>query len=1005
VPTTVRNAKPYRRSRRKTLPLHLEALEARTLLAGGVFPLPSETLDQAKNLTPGAEAVGYIGIGPAGAADVDWYHFHLNSASEVTLATRDRTEGRALVSVLSLYNTADPFTGDPTVSDYYERLGHRLIAQSSGTAAAPDAGIDTLLGPGDYYVAVSGAGNLYFNPFLADSGYPSRTGDFALTLSTRDLGLGSSGPAVLRMDPASGGVLASSPVVVRLDLSTDWTADPSNYPNIQLIYSADGSFDASSTAVSVSYTYSPAAHELQLTPAHALRAGFYKVVIGVDGMTSLPLLTDPEGLSLQFQITGNEGLPPSSPGDDTWPYAHNLGDVTGAGLVQVAGAIGDDYIDDFTPFDMNDVDLYRFHVSGAGQYEISAEVFAGRIGSPLNAAVSLFRQDSSGLHLVAANADTTNPTLPTVPYLSPPLYNDPVIHAGLTAGDYFLAVSSGLNVPDPIFGLQTGVGGVFDPSVPNSGALGDSTGNYLLNFLVEPHTLTPRVVSVQRDDGIQPGVSPARFVVQFNEPINVQQLAYQAYQTYLGGGANKMPAVFVQGPGGAQYFPRLESYDGATNQAVFVMHDGLPSGVYQLHLSGAPSGPGSLGLRDFADNPLAGNDPASGDFVYTFSVHDPAHDPGNNPLHRYNQYPNADPQNLGVLFPNEIMAGVTVSRDFTTHAPVTPAADASDVYVIQVLQRQDYVFALHGTGLGAGVYPVLVNAANFQVLLPTFEGIPTPGNVAVRYTLDPGTYFVHIGTWKPANAGAVKYDLVITMLGNAERPTSLTIGPEPAVQLRIVSTVQPPPPPAPPPKTGDSGIPADVLFALSSGLLGGNPSGDAGAGRTVLPGLTILERAVALAPGLPKSDSLASAFQTLEYAVTDDTPVITAADQREYSDGFSLPDILWDKVIEDLFNWWNQLSQRATDLLQADTIPELDSLETLTPWSDGLNPWCAAAEPSRAEEGGLALGTDRPGAGALSPEIVALALGGVFAARLRDPAQDLRTKARCRIARDQTESG
>ena len=41
----------------------------------------------------------------------------------------------------------------------------------------------------------------------------------------------------------------------------------------------------------------------------------------------------------------------------------------------------------------NSLDLYHFRVEGAGRYAFRAEVFAGRIGSPLDPGVSLFEMD------------------------------------------------------------------------------------------------------------------------------------------------------------------------------------------------------------------------------------------------------------------------------------------------------------------------------------------------------------------------------------------------------------------------------------------------------------------------------------------------------------------------------------------------------------------------------------------------------------------------------------
>src|SRR3989442_2358229 len=81
--------------------LHVETLETRCLPSVTTWPgflnpapetEPNDTLDHALNLgnlsvTPRAEAVGTIGDGTAGPADVDWFSFQLDRAANVTLTT------------------------------------------------------------------------------------------------------------------------------------------------------------------------------------------------------------------------------------------------------------------------------------------------------------------------------------------------------------------------------------------------------------------------------------------------------------------------------------------------------------------------------------------------------------------------------------------------------------------------------------------------------------------------------------------------------------------------------------------------------------------------------------------------------------------------------------------------------------------------------------------------------------------------------------------------------
>jgi hypothetical protein len=460
-----------------------------------------------------------------------------------------------------------------------------------------------------------------------------------------------------------------------------------------------------------------------------------------------------------------------------------------------------------------------------------------------------------------------------------------------------------------------------------------STGNYVLNILVQPHTGVPHVLSVTRDDGNQPGGSPARFVVHFDEPVNGQQLAYEAYQNYQSGGLNQMPAFFIECPGGP-FYPRLESYNDATNTATFVMLDGLPSGTYELHLSGAN------GLQDLAGNPLVGNGGNNGDYVYSFTFNDPARSAGSDLQHRYNLDPNNDPQNLGVLFPNELLApvtsngnsftGVVISRDSTLQPPGTSVADAGDVYEIQVLQAQTYVFNL-----------IDYSAAPVQGNISLFLSTDPAGNAVLpamaEYLLDPGVYYVHVVGWQPADAGKVKYDVNIAMIGNPERPTPLTIGPAPAARLRVVATL-PPPPLSSVPSNGQTNqgtpssgsIPGGVLVALGSGPLG--PGGTIAEVRKVLPGLEVLDGVVAQAPRFLRTEEfvqLVSLLQTLEHTGGDQgTAESTEKDSVNHTGTtLSIPFLPWNEAVDLLFRWWTRVEQQVNDVTDPVTADDGETEE------------------------------------------------------------------------------
>src|SRR5262249_13948654 len=149
------------------------------------------------------------------------------------------------------------------------------------------------------------------------------------------------------------------------------------------------------------------------------------------------------------------------------------------------------------PFDPSDVDLYHFSIREPGQYAFTAEVFARRLGSSLDPAATLFRLDPrTGRLVFVSRNDNTGQTTPPVDNSSVPLFSDAVVYAGLSAGEYYLAVSSGENVPDPALGLLPGADGIYDPAVSHSGALGNSTGEYVLNLQLAQDNEPPQVIDV-----------------------------------------------------------------------------------------------------------------------------------------------------------------------------------------------------------------------------------------------------------------------------------------------------------------------------------------------------------------------------------------------------------------------------------------------------------------------------------------------------------------------------
>src|SRR5262249_47275123 len=123
--------------------------------------------------------------------------------------TLDATNTASQNFAWSLYNNAPP-SADPTAP-----FGPRLLRQSpTGTGA------DLVLGPGTYFVAVSGTGNTTFSPFLADSGGAGHTGNYNLQMTATDPFLpAGAGLAVLGTDPSPTGPIDRSPLAIRLRLN------------------------------------------------------------------------------------------------------------------------------------------------------------------------------------------------------------------------------------------------------------------------------------------------------------------------------------------------------------------------------------------------------------------------------------------------------------------------------------------------------------------------------------------------------------------------------------------------------------------------------------------------------------------------------------------------------------------------------------------------------------------------------------------------------------------
>jgi hypothetical protein len=774
---------------------HLEALESRCLLSGPGSLSPDalfhETLDAALDLRSLAlvgqvNVGGAIGAGPHGAADVNWYRFELSATTEVRLTAFPGAGGHPLLATLTLYSDSpyDPFNPiDPYTPD-----GHRLLAQDDAGNHLGYARIDRLLGPGNYWVAVSGSGNDYFDPFLADSGLNGRTGSYRLSVATSDPGPAYDDlatPVVLAADPAPGAVLSASPFALRFDLNAPVDPysifvgqDPSD--TAQLWFSTVKDFSSGSAATQVDLSLATVSleqnadgnnNELHIALVNPLPAGYYQAILKGYG----PGGTD---YVVQFQITGPVGNtdPARQPGDSIFT-AYEIPNAADGRLHQVGGAVGVDPTDP-AGFDPSAVQFYHFSISGPGLYAFDAEVFAGRIGSPLLPAPTLYRVDASGqLEFVASNGGTGNQTLAT-DGLTPPLANDPALLLSLSRGDYYLAVSSGLDFPDPLDPTRTGV---FDPLTPQSATAGNSTGPYVLNLLLQPAGPAPRVVAVKADTSPAGNEPLAGVQVRFSQPVNLHSLTFEAFQQSLaqtGTACGALASATLTDVSGKSYDLRLESYDDATNTATFILLDAVPPGTYTLRLSGA----GPLGITNVGGVPLAGNVAGTTDFVTTLVSRGAAS--GTTAWSSLPGFGTPDhAQPIGVLFPVSLSNGITITRDASAGAGTT-----EDDYSFQVLQSRQYSLAVTGDSLPPGLTLTFINTTAGVTRTYIYD----PLNPSTVIALPAGTYTLR-ATW---SGGVGAYALTLSISGSAENPVSLVVGSGPALRARLLTSA---PDTAPPP--------------------------------------------------------------------------------------------------------------------------------------------------------------------------------------------------------------
>jgi hypothetical protein len=434
-------------------------------------------------------------------------------------------------------------------------------------------------------------------------------------------------------------------------------------------------------------------------------------------LSSLPLGGFPAG---GFRADRLDGPPPWDvavvvDGDSLLAraYAESIESFSDAAAVElragqpswIAGIIGDTLLSG-PDAAANDVDWYRLDLAEHDRCAVAIDAFAQRFGSGLDPAVSVF--DEEGI-FIASNDDYD------IAGSSP---QDAALRLGLDRGVYFVAVSSGGNLPD--------AEGGFEPLVPGSGhASRGSTGQYLLRVSAEPDSVRPQVIAL----GFEPDQTfydaPGRLTVRFSEAMDLDGLVQGAELRHASGDPVALAAV---------------SYDAITNEVTYLLLDRPQNGSYQFVLHSAL-------VTDLADNALDGG--ASGDFVVGFRVDAsaPEHECGEYNGHRSTLV------RLGTLFPNELREGVRV-----TGLPTGDCENADHAYYwFRLPMESRYVFRV-GAIDSSQDYELRLFDASYRLIA---QALPVPGSgTSLHRALEAGDYGVALAAaaeGQPTGA----YELVV----------------------------------------------------------------------------------------------------------------------------------------------------------------------------------------------------------------------------------------------------
>jgi hypothetical protein len=263
---------------------------------------------------------------------------------------------------------------------------------------------------------------------------------------------------------------------------------------------------------------------------------------------------------------------------------------------------------DFTT-SATDVALYRFELTPEHtRWRLGVEVEAQRLGSPLNAALTLFNSERRPL----MTAEAGRPDAPADPYL----------FAGLTPGTYYVGVSGTGNLP-------TNPGG-YDLAREDPGQVVQQQegGAFLLSLVADPAETPTSLVDFRLDRADPTSSEPTGFLVRFSGAIRTSGQDGLAFDTLSTG-------LQLLDDRGQSWPIAATGYDEATATLKYIFRERLPQGNYTLRVA-------SLGaLSDLSGRPVVGHDGRAGDLA-RFAV---------------TRRDRPDPSNLGAFYPNEILHG------------------------------------------------------------------------------------------------------------------------------------------------------------------------------------------------------------------------------------------------------------------------------------------------------------------------------------------------------------